>query len=163
MTTDEGRSEGEDMSELIKRLQNHGNFGVTYSLTDSRQLTRESADLLEANAAEIAELRAENEQHMDIRSDMDCLLAWIASTLGVESEPHQTWQERLMERVGKLALAAVEQSEAGDKTHVRTYDRRNVVCHAEGETCLGCDHYYGKADICEYAPIQSKGSPDAWL
>ena len=146
MTTDEGRSEGEDMSELIKRLQNHGNFGVTYSLTDSRQLTRESADLLEANAAEIAELRAENEQHMDIRSDMDCLLAWIASTLGVESEPHQTWQERLMERVGKLALAAVEQSEAGDE-----------LLEISGKP--GTEE---RADLYS-ADTQSKGSPDAWL
>ena len=164
MTTDEGRSEGEDMSEpfvtVLREIRDNPN---SFSLYVIASWCDKAADLLEANAAEIAELRAENEQHMDIRSDMDCLLAWIASTLGVESEPHQTWQERLMERVGKLALAAVEQSEAGDKTHVRTYDRRNVVCHAEGDTCLGCDHYYGKADICEYAPIQSKGSPDAWL
>ena len=24
-------------------------------------------------------------------------------------------------------------------------------CHAEGERCLGCDHYYGKAPVCSYA------------
>ena len=89
------------MSDLIKELRT-----AELSILKTRELRHKAAAALEANAAEIAELRAENEQHMDIRSDMDCLLAWIASTLGVESEPHQTWQERLMERVGKLALAA---------------------------------------------------------
>lgn len=48
--------------------------------------------------------QAENEQHLDIRSDMETLLAWISTHLGVSLEPHQTWNERLMERVGKLAL-----------------------------------------------------------
>lgn len=27
----------------------------------------------------------------------------------------------------------------------------NRVCHAPGDRCLGCDHYYGKASVCEYA------------
>lgn len=27
-----------------------------------------------------------------------------------------------------------------------------VVCHAPGDTCAGCDHYYGKAAKCRYAP-----------
>ena len=31
-----------------------------------------------------------------------------------------------------------------------------VICHAPGDKCLGCAHYYGKADRCEYAP-----APDA--
>lgn len=39
-----------------------------------------------------------------------------------------------------------------EKTHVRTYDNRSVICHAPGDTCGGCDHYYGKADVCRYAP-----------
>lgn len=25
-----------------------------------------------------------------------------------------------------------------------------IVCHAPGDTCLGCDHYEGNADRCEY-------------
>lgn len=27
----------------------------------------------------------------------------------------------------------------------------SVVCHAEGDKCLGCDHYQGKADVCVFA------------
>ena len=147
MTTDEGRSEGEDMSEpfvtVLREIRDNPN---SFSLYVIASWCDKAADLLEANAAEIAELRAENEQHMDIRSDMDCLLAWIASTLGVESEPHQTWQERLMERVGKLALAAVEQSEAGDE-----------LLEISGKP--GTEE---RADLYS-ADTQSKGSPDAWL
>jgi len=26
------------------------------------------------------------------------------------------------------------------------------VCHAGGDECPGCPHYYGKADVCRYAP-----------
>jgi hypothetical protein len=26
------------------------------------------------------------------------------------------------------------------------------VCHAPGDRCLACPHYYGKADVCKYAP-----------
>ena len=26
------------------------------------------------------------------------------------------------------------------------------ICYAPGTRCLGCAHYYGKADKCEYAP-----------
>tara|TARA_R110000824_G_scaffold398267_1_gene602156 strand:+ start:210 stop:398 length:189 start_codon:yes stop_codon:yes gene_type:complete len=29
---------------------------------------------------------------------------------------------------------------------------QNVVCWCEGDTCPGCDHYYGKADVCVYKP-----------
>lgn len=28
---------------------------------------------------------------------------------------------------------------------------RKIVCHADGDRCLGCDHYYGKSDKCEFA------------
>lgn len=33
-----------------------------------------------------------------------------------------------------------------------------IVCHAEGDRCLGCDHYNGKAPVCIYAP-QSASVP----
>mgnify|MGYP001561033942 FL=1 len=36
----------------------------------------------------------------------------------------------------------------------------NVICHAPGETCLGCDHYYGKAAVCKYADIVTPGRLD---
>lgn len=26
-----------------------------------------------------------------------------------------------------------------------------VICHAPGDRCLGCNHYYGKAPVCQYA------------
>src|SRR3990167_522052 len=29
----------------------------------------------------------------------------------------------------------------------------NVVCHAPGDRCLGCDHYYGKAAECKYKDV----------
>ena len=29
-------------------------------------------------------------------------------------------------------------------------NRSYPVCHAPGDKCLGCDHYYGKADKCKY-------------
>ena len=25
------------------------------------------------------------------------------------------------------------------------------ICHSPAAQCLGCDHYYGKADVCIYA------------
>lgn len=27
-----------------------------------------------------------------------------------------------------------------------------IVCHASGEKCLGCKHYQGQSDVCEFAP-----------
>ena len=29
---------------------------------------------------------------------------------------------------------------------------RKMVCHATGEKCLGCKHYQGQADVCDFAP-----------
>jgi len=34
-----------------------------------------------------------------------------------------------------------------------------VVCHADSERCLGCDHYHGKADVCKYAPALQGATP----
>lgn len=28
---------------------------------------------------------------------------------------------------------------------------RKIICHADGDRCLGCAHYQGKADVCEFA------------
>lgn len=25
------------------------------------------------------------------------------------------------------------------------------ICHSPSDRCLGCDHYYGKSDVCKYA------------
>ena len=36
-----------------------------------------------------------------------------------------------------------------------------VECHAEGDTCHGCDHYHGKAAKCRYAPDDSKRCPES--
>ena len=30
-------------------------------------------------------------------------------------------------------------------------EKDSRVCHAPGERCLGCNHYYGKASVCSYA------------
>lgn len=27
-----------------------------------------------------------------------------------------------------------------------------IICHADGDRCLGCAHYRGEADVCEFAP-----------
>lgn len=32
-------------------------------------------------------------------------------------------------------------------------------CHAPGDRCHGCDHYWGKADICRYAQAAGSGTP----
>jgi hypothetical protein len=39
-----------------------------------------------------------------------------------------------------------------------------IVCHSPSERCYGCDHYYGKADVCKYAPemTDEKIKPVAW-
>ncbi|KKK68201.1 hypothetical protein LCGC14_2946470, partial [marine sediment metagenome] len=34
------------------------------------------------------------------------------------------------------------------------------VCHADGDRCLACPHYYGKADVCSYAPADSSREHD---
>lgn len=43
-----------------------------------------------------------------------------------------------------------------------------VLCHAEGDRCLGCDHYHGKASVCSYAkpePQAQAGDPEVvgWI
>ena len=41
-----------------------------------------------------------------------------------------------------------------DKTE--SGELRKVVCHASGDRCHACDHYYGRADTCKFAPTTSK-------
>lgn len=31
-----------------------------------------------------------------------------------------------------------------------------IMCHADGNRCHGCAHYWGKSDICTYAPEQQE-------
>ena len=162
------------MSDLIERLRRCSKAWAAHGYEPDALVTHEAADLLEANAAEIkalkevlqrrgksalpelAALRAKNEKLRDALKRLASPEAFVISRPTNE-------EDRARMIFAEQALAAVEQSEAGEKTHVRTHDRRSIVCHAEGDTCLGCNHYYGKADVCKYAPIQSKGSPDAWI
>lgn len=30
-------------------------------------------------------------------------------------------------------------------------NKSKIICHAEGDRCHGCDHYWGKADVCSHA------------
>ena len=53
-------------------------------------------------AEEIKHLEAENQQHRDIRADMELILVLISEKIGVAQEPHQTWQERLIKRIDDL-------------------------------------------------------------
>ena len=39
-----------------------------------------------------------------------------------------------------------------------SFDSR--ICHASGERCLGCPHYYGKAPICSCSP-DFKAGPES--
>lgn len=58
------------------------------------------ADLVLSWAAdEIEQLQAELQQSQEIRSDMESLLSMVGEALGVPEEPHQTWQERLLQAV----------------------------------------------------------------
>lgn len=44
-----------------------------------------------------------------------------------------------------------------------SFDSR--ICHASGERCLGCPHYYGKAPICSCSPDFKSGpepKPTDW-
>lgn len=47
------------------------------------------------------------------------------------------------------SLNFVRASDAASVLVLKPSDTR--VCHAPGDKCLGCPHYHGKADVCEYA------------
>lgn len=44
-----------------------------------------------------------------------------------------------------------------------TSDSQPVICHAKGDRCHGCPHYYGEADVCEYADSRESGGLDQIL
>lgn len=51
-----------------------------------------------------------------------------------------------------LALSALRSQPYGEPV---APDKRR--CHAPGERCPGCPHYYGKADVCSYADAPPDG------
>jgi len=57
------------------------------------------------------ELRAQLEQERDIRSDLGYLVTKIAQNICVPQEPHQTFEERLMETLASIVRSANESRE----------------------------------------------------
>ena len=56
-------------------------------------------------------------------------------------------------------LASVSGSQVSTENgQTEKVDKR--VCHADGDRCLACPHYYGKADVCSYAPADSSREHD---
>ncbi len=51
-------------------------------------------------------------------------------------------------------LHTMVESDAAPERLAEKIDKR--VCHAPGDTCLACPHYYGKADVCSYAPADAE-------
>ena len=48
------------------------------------------------------------EQSQEIRADMETMLSMIAKAVDVAEEPHQTWNERLLERIDQFKVALIE-------------------------------------------------------
>ena len=155
MTTDEGRSEGEDMSEpfvtVLREIRDNPN---SFSLYVIASWCDKAADLLEANAAEIATanalmddmctriegLEAENEKLRAVYEAVD------AAIKDEHEQGHDLDDLTPLWADVEQALAAVEQSEAGDE-----------LLEISGKP--GTEE---RADLYS-ADTQSKGSPDAWL
>lgn len=66
------------------------------------------------------------------------------SVMDRKADPHEM-QDAFRDL--RAALAAAQQAEPKRDTR---------VCHAPGDRCGGCDHYYGRADRCVYAPAEQK-------
>ena len=74
---------------------------------DARQQFVKS-DHHDALAAEAEGLRGELQQSQDIRADLTTMLELLAKNLGVEGEPHQSFNERLLEESSRLTQRLAE-------------------------------------------------------
>lgn len=71
----------------------------------------------------------------------------------LRAELEQT-NKLLTESVGKLDVQF-----QGASSSAGTADHAKIVCHAEGDRCLGCAHYRGDADVCEFSTQSSDSVP----
>src|SRR3990167_1024868 len=79
---------------------------------------------------------------------------WRTTLRTVFDAKHDVETDALCDMALERARAAQEPTEP-----TRSGPNTNVICHAPGEKCLGCDHYYGKAAVCKYAAQE----PDGWV
>lgn len=59
---------------------------------------------------------------------------------------------------GRIVQARVRLNEALAASKPEPQDTR--LCHANGDKCLGCDHYHGKAPVCSYAKQEPQAQAD---
>lgn len=65
--------------------------------------------------------------------------------------PSVAAETTLRKAEGKFRSALLEASAQREQPASSKPDQHKVLCHAEGDRCLGCDHYHGKAPVCCYA------------
>ena len=159
MTTDEGRSEGEDMSEpfvtVLREIRDNPN---SFSLYVIASWCDKAADLLEANAAEIATANALMDDMCTriegLEAENEKLRAVFKAAMYISRHSsNDSWSAFVAacEAAGGFE-AAVEQSEAGHK-HCGHHGMRR---HNDDGTTDCCD-------CNEQITTASQGSPDAWL
>ena len=96
----ECRHDGESIISLVEQMG--------YSEDDMLLCKLCQKEEIEQLTAALEQAQAELQQSQDIRSDMECILSMIAKAVDVTDEPHQTWNERLLERIDQLKAALIE-------------------------------------------------------
>ena len=136
------------MSDLIERLRRCSKAWAAHGYEPDALVTHEAADLLEANAAEIDDLRGSlDEWRADLKSlkaENEKLRAVYEAAKNLVASEY--CNDRNEQPALEQAIAAVEQSEAGDE-----------LLEISGKP--GTEE---RADLYS-DDTQSNGSPDSWI
>lgn len=131
------------MSELIERLETYrAALAADQRMASSSiaSLMTETIEMIRSQSAEVSELRAK--------------MKWLRENVDKWPELAKRYGEELTADSGSpgpnLPRSPVNFTK-GDPDYLKIPPE--VECHAEGDTCHGCDHYYGKAEKCKYAPV----------
>jgi len=62
--------------------------------------------------------------------------------------------------IAGLAFDAATNETSRTRSPAPSGEMKKIICHAEGDRCLGCSHYQGKSDKCEFDSAPS-GEMDA--
>jgi hypothetical protein len=112
-------------------------------------------------AADYDQLTAELQQSRDIREDMGLLLTMLSQRLGVSQEPHQTWNDRILEAASRVA--ELEGALAWRPIETAPKDRLIDIWIPgdDGSGTRWCDCYYDR--ICDDWRTSRPGGKLVWV
>jgi len=134
----------------VKRGGPHDNLSTQFKRSNNR--VPDGTELIGPGCHEIP-LR-------DADAEIERIMRMTEDELRKELEKHGLDPDQAVKDCRAAIQRAIEKHQS-DKDNpqpgqVRTWDGRNVTCWAPGERCGACDHYYSKADKCDYAPQSEK-------